>query len=103
MGNAAGKIPEIARSHILHEAAALRVDGGNSRFSIDHVCPFGGNMPVQLADTSGLETHVHAGHFGGDRQLTHCYFTRPAARGYSVPGGGVGEFEVGNGAGVGFR
>ena len=103
MGNAGREVPDVAWVHVVNEVAPLGVNGGDAAAAGEHVAPFGLLVPVHLADTSGLEAHVHGGHFGGDRQLTHCYLTRPAARAYSVPGGRVGEFQVGNGAGIGFR
>src|SRR6478752_5500981 len=103
VGDTGREVPDVARADVVNEVAPLGVNGGDTAAAGEHVAPFGLLVPVQLADTSGLEAHVHAGHFGGDRQLTHCYLTRPSARGYSVPGGRIGEFEVGNGTGVGFR
>ncbi len=69
----------------------------------EHVGPLGLLVPVQLADPTGLQPHVDAGHLRGDRQLAHRHLARPAAGAKAVARGGEGELEVGNGAGVGIR
>ena len=61
MGNAAGKIPEIADADIVDEIPALRVDRGDAGRSIEHVGPFRLLVPVQLAHAARVQPHIDAG------------------------------------------
>src|SRR6476660_9738474 len=81
VGDTGREVPDVARADVVNEVAPLGVNRGDAATAGEHVAPFGLLVPVHLTDTSGLEAHVQTGHFGGDRQLTHCYLTRPAARG----------------------
>jgi hypothetical protein len=68
-----GKEPQVAGIDIVHEAAAVLIDGGDARRTGDHVGPFVFLVPVQLAHAGHLfaavEVHLHPGDFFGDRQL----------------------------------
>src|SRR5277367_1836667 len=49
------------------------------RGAVEHEGPFGGSMPVQLADAAGGEAHVHTGESFGNRQFALCDLAGPAA------------------------
>src|SRR5271166_3622500 len=77
--NAGREIPEIADAYIVDEVASLRVDRGNAGGSVKHVGPFGLLVPMQLAHSARIETHVHAGNRGGNAELAPAHLTGPSA------------------------
>jgi len=79
MRNYSREIPQIAGADIVDEGASLFVDGRNARMPGEHVGPFGLLVPMHLADAAGIESHIHAGELGCNRQLTHRHLARPGA------------------------
>ena len=69
MAMAAREVPDVARAEIDDLALAVRIDGGDAAIALDHIGPFGGiGVPVQLAQSAGLERHVDPGELLGDRE-----------------------------------
>ena len=64
------KIPNVANGEVVGRRGAV---GGNDRgahAAFEHVSPFGGDgMPVQLAETAGIEAHRDAGDALRKREL----------------------------------
>src|SRR5271170_8193506 len=79
MGDAAGKIPEIADADVVDEIAPPGVDRGDAGRPVKHVGPFRLLVPVKLADAAGIEPHVHAGYRFRHAKLTCGDLARPAA------------------------
>ncbi len=80
MAVAAREVPDVARTEIDDLALVLRVDGGDAAAPFDHIGPFGSvGVPVQLAQSPGLECHVDAGELLRHRELDHCRLLRRAA------------------------
>lgn len=59
MRNAAGEVPEIALLQVVHEVAALVVDGSHTDFSVQDVSPFGLLVPMELSYDPFVEPHVY--------------------------------------------
>jgi hypothetical protein len=55
------------------------IEAGDASVAIQHEGPFGGQMPVQIANTARCEPHIDAGKAFGDRQLVDRDRSRPAA------------------------
>ena len=100
MGNAAGKIPEIADADVVDEVAAVRVDRGDAGRSVKHVGPFGLLVPVKLADSAGVEAHVDARDRFRDGELPHGDLPRPPAARLPHMRVGEGKSQVGQGSRV---
>jgi hypothetical protein len=79
MGNAAGKIPEIADADVVDKVAALLIDRRYAGRSVKHVGPFRLFVPVKLADTAGVEPHVHPGDRFRNAKLARSDLPRPTA------------------------
>ena len=79
MRNSGRKIPEISFFHVGHEAAAVGINRGDPRVSVEHDGPLAGRVPVQFADAACGEPHIHARDRRRDRQFAHRYLARPAA------------------------
>ena len=66
----AREIPDVAGAEIDDLGLSLRIDGGDAAVSVDHIGPFGGvGVPMQLAQTAGIERHIDPGKLVGDREL----------------------------------
>ena len=59
--NTAGKQPQIALGHVVDKAAALRVHGRDPRVAVDHECPLGAGVPMQLAHPARDQPHLYPG------------------------------------------
>src|SRR5215471_19936380 len=79
MWDAGREIPEIAFEDVADKAAAFDVDGSDPCGAVEHDRPFRGLVPVQFADTYGLEPHIHARQLLGNGKLAGRDFARPAA------------------------
>ena len=80
MRDAWREIPQVADADVVDEIAALRIDRGDARGAVEHVGPFGGLVPMQLAHAAGIEPHVDAGDILGNAKLAHRHLPGPAAR-----------------------
>ena len=80
MRDARREIPQVADADVVDEIAALRIDRGDARGAVEHVGPFGGLVPMQLAHAAGIEPHVDAGDVLGNAELAHRHLPGPAAR-----------------------
>ncbi len=103
MRNAAGKIPEVADAHVVDKVAALRVDRGDARRSVEHVGPFGLLVPVKLADSAGVEPHVHARDRFRNAKLPRGHLARPPAARLPHMRVREGKPEIGQGSRIGRR
>ena len=79
MGNAPGKIPEVANADVVDEVAPLGVDRRDAGRPVKHVGPLSLLVPVKLADAAGIEPHVHAGYRFRHAKLACRDLARPAA------------------------
>ena len=79
MRDALGEVPDVADADVVDELAALLVDRGDAGAAVDHVGPFGGLVPMQLAHAAGVEPHVDAGDLLGDAELALGDLAGPAA------------------------
>jgi len=100
--DAGGEVPQVAQTDVVDEVAPVLVDGADACTAGEHVGLFGLLVPMQLSDTAGFETHIHAGELGGNRQLAHGHLPRPAAGQDAIARRCEGELEVGDGARIGF-
>ena len=80
MRDARREIPQVADADVVDEIAPLRIDRGDARGAVEHVGPFGGLVPMQLAHAAGIEPHVDAGDVLGNAELAHRHLPGPAAR-----------------------
>ena len=80
MRDARREIPQVADTDVVDEIAPLRIDRGDARRAVEHVGPFGGFVPMQLAHAAGVEPHVYAGDVLGNAELAHRDLPGPAAR-----------------------
>ncbi len=80
MGNTRRETPQVAYADIVDEISSLRIDRGDPRRAVEHVGPFGGLVPMQLAHAAGVQTHVHASDVLGNAKLAHRDLPGPAAR-----------------------
>jgi hypothetical protein len=103
MRNSRREIPEVADADVIGEIAAVLVDGGDARTAIQHVGPFGGLVPMQLAHTAGVQAHVDAGDVLGDSELALGNLTGPAAALQSHVGLRKRKLQVRHGAVIGRR
>ena len=103
MGNAAGKIPEIANADVVDEVAALGVDRGDAGRPVKHVGPFRLLVPVQLADAAGVQPHVHAGDGFRNAELACGDLARPAAARLPDMRVREGKPQIGRRSGIGRR
>ncbi len=55
------KIPDIALLNVIHEAAPIWIDAGDPRSACQHQGPLRRVVPVQLADPTRYQPHLHAG------------------------------------------
>src|SRR5467141_5330184 len=92
MRNPRWKIPEIAHSDVVDEVLSPGIDGRDARAAVEHISPFGGLVPMKLANGAGLEAHVHACDVLGNPELPHRDLTGPAAG--LLPHMSVGEREA---------
>jgi hypothetical protein len=76
----AQEIPDIAGAEIDDLGLSLRIDGGDAAVSADHVGSFGGiGVPMQLAQSAGIERYLNPGKLVGDRELGDGYLLGSAA------------------------
>ena len=101
--NSRREIPEVADADVIGEIAAVLVDGGDARTAIQHVGPFGGLVPMELAHTAGVQAHVDAGDVFGDSELALGNLTGPAAALQSHVGLRKRKLQVRHGAVIGRR
>jgi len=62
VGNSRWEKPEIIFADVSDEAFALHIDSRKSRISVKHDGPFAARVPMQLAESTGSQSHVHAGY-----------------------------------------
>src|SRR5258708_7643345 len=79
MWNPAGEIPQIVLLHIGDKTLAARINGCDPGRSVEHDRPLICGMPVQFTNTSGSESHVHAGQRLRDGEFPNRHLTRPSA------------------------
>src|SRR5258708_248627 len=80
MAVALGEIPDVAGAEIGRLGLSIRHDHGPANVPLDHVGPFGRDgVPVQLAQSSGLEAHGDARYAFGNRELFHGRLSRRAS------------------------
>jgi hypothetical protein len=103
MGNAASEIPEIADADVVDKVAALRVDRGDAGSPVKHVGPLRLLVPVKLADSAGVQPHVHAGDRFRNPELPRGHLSRPAAARLPHMRIGEGKPQIGQGSGIGRR
>ena len=103
MGNAAGKIPEIADADVIDKVAALRVDRRDAGRPVKHVGPFVLLVPMKLADSARVQPHVHAGDRFRNPELPRGHLSRPPAARLPHMRVGEGKSEVRQGSGIGRR
>ncbi|KAH8718521.1 hypothetical protein HC256_003156 [Beauveria bassiana] len=60
MGDAAGKVPEVALVEVVDKVAAFVVERGDADASLEHIGPFSLLVPVKLTDDARVESHVDA-------------------------------------------
>ena len=101
MGNAAGKVPEVADADVVDKVAALLVDRRDAGRSVKHVGPFRLLVPMKLANAAGVEPHVHAGDRFRYAKLARGDLTRPAAARLPHMRVGEGKPEIGQSSRVG--
>jgi hypothetical protein len=95
------EIPEVADADIIDESAPLRVDRRDARGAVEHVGPFGSLVPMQFANATGIQTHVHSGDVLGNPKFAHGDLTRPAAGLQPHMRVGKGKAQIGQRAVVG--
>src|SRR3984957_1359024 len=103
MGNAAGKIPEIADADVVDKVTALRVNRGDAGRSKEHVGPFRLLMPVKLADAARVQPHVHAGDRFRNAKFPRGDLPSPAAARLPDMRIGEGKPEIRQSSGIGRR
>jgi hypothetical protein len=54
------KKPKIIFTHVGDETFTIQVDRGDPRISVQHDGPFAGRVPMQLAESTGSQSHVDA-------------------------------------------
>src|ERR1700686_5602940 len=64
------EIPEVADANVIDESVPLGIDGRDTGGPVEHVDPFGSLVPMQLADATSVQAHVHAGDVLGDTELS---------------------------------
>ncbi len=74
MGNARGKVPQVAHADIGNKIPPVRIDRGNARPPRNHERPFRLLVPMQLAHSARRQAHVDPRQRGRDRQLPHRHF-----------------------------
>src|SRR5712691_10874783 len=72
------KEPEVALTHVADKASALLIDSRDARVTVQHNRPFRLDMPVQLTDATGSQSHLYARHCLRNRQLPHSNLPRPS-------------------------
>src|SRR6266849_5178191 len=72
------KKPEVALTHVADKASALLIDSRDARVTVQHNRPLRLDMPVQLTDATGGQSHLHARHCLRNRQLPHSNLPRPS-------------------------
>src|SRR6266436_2834259 len=77
MRHSSGKEPKVALSHVTDKALAALVHCRDSGIAVQHDGPFRLNVPVQLADATGSEPHLHAGDILRNGQLAHGNLSGP--------------------------
>src|SRR6202048_238465 len=81
MRHAAREIPQVADAHVVDEIIAILVNRGDAGADVKHVGPFGLLLPMQFADTAGVQPHLDACQSRGDAELALSDLPRPAAVG----------------------
>src|SRR5229473_5799885 len=72
------KEPKVALTHVADKAAALLIDSCDARVTVQHNRPLRLDMPVQLTDATGGQSHLHARHCLRYRQLPHSDLPGPS-------------------------
>ena len=75
---ARGEVPEIALLQVVDEAAALGVESCDADLAFKDVGPLCFFVPVELADDTCFQAHVHTGKLLARAKLTDSGLTRPA-------------------------
>src|ERR1700761_2059041 len=81
MRHAAREIPEVTDAHIVDEIVAILVNRGDAGGAIQHIGPLGLLVPMQFADTAGVQPHFDPSQSRGDAELALRHLPCPAAVG----------------------
>ncbi len=79
MRNTRRKIPEIPFGYVRNKALALEIKPRNARVPIKHECPLCSRVPVQFANSSRGQPHIHARNRLRDRQFAQRHLPRPSS------------------------
>src|SRR4029077_13619555 len=78
MGNARGKKPKLVLFDVGDKALSICINASDPRGAIKHECPLCSGVPMQFADPTRSEPHVHAGKTLGDCKFALSDFAGPA-------------------------
>ncbi len=76
--HAAGEVPQIALLEIVDEVPAFVVDRSHADLAIQHVCPLGLLVPMQLADDPLVQAHIHTRQLDAGAQLADGRLSGPS-------------------------
>lgn len=86
-----GKIPNVPWTKIGGLRLPVWRDHSSAHIAFDHERPFRGDgVPMQFAQSAGIQSHRHSRHAFGDGKLIHIRFLRRPAGGHAS----FGRFDV---------